>query len=64
MANDILSLFEMKAIWDKGEDTFGMVQEGARIGFEKGRIAEAEKHDAMLAAVNCVCKPNANTNTG
>jgi hypothetical protein len=52
---DILSLSEMKAIWDANDDSFGMMKDAAKIGYNKGRIAEAEKHDAALAAVNCVC---------
>jgi hypothetical protein len=45
MENDILSLYEMKAIWDANEDSFGMMKDAAKIGYYKGRIAEAEKND-------------------
>jgi hypothetical protein len=55
MANDILTAKELVIIWNRNDDSFSMMQDAARLGFEKGRIAETEKNDKELAAVNCAC---------
>lgn len=49
--NNIITIQEIKSVWDGYDDVLDMIKAAAQIGFEKGRIAQLREDNAELNAV-------------